>query len=113
MSAQSVAISTNTSGDNAIVSAVAGYAIEVKGYVLTAASGVVVAFKSDTGGGAVTLGTLTFSFTTSGSVAIASAPVVPAGEKGWFQTASGKALNLNLGGAVSVTGHVLYELIAQ
>jgi len=33
--------------------------------------------------------------------------------RGWFQTSSGKALNLSLSAGVPVGGHVLYEMIPQ
>jgi hypothetical protein len=110
----SAIVSTNTSGDNSIVSAVSGYAIRVIGYVLTAANAVNVTWKSDTGGGAVALtGALQFTFTTTGSVAPLVVPESQPGGRGWFQTAPGKALNLNLSGAVQVNGHVLWELVSQ
>ena len=105
----SVAISTSTTGDNTIVAAVPGSAIRVIGYVLTAANAVNVKWMSDVGGGAVSLsGLLQFSFTTSGSVPPIVAPKSLPGGRGWFQTAAGKALNLNLSGAVQVGGHRSY-----
>jgi hypothetical protein len=39
------------------------------------------------------------------------APVVSPNGRGWFQTALGEALILNLSGAVPIGGEVVYELI--
>jgi hypothetical protein len=66
---------------------------------------------SDVGGGAVALTGLLYGVGTSPAPVVAGG-VAPAG-RGLFQTAAGKALNLNLSGAVAVGGLVVYELASQ
>jgi hypothetical protein len=100
-------ISASSSGDNTIVAAVANYYIRVLGYVVVFSGTVNAKWMSDTGGGAVALSGLLYGVANSG----VSAPVVSENARGWFQTAGGKALNLNLSGATAVGGHVLYELV--
>jgi hypothetical protein len=110
VSALSAPITAAASGDNVVVAAVPGYAIRVIGYVLDFLGTVNAQWKSDVGGGAVALSGLLSGVSASAPVV---APAVAANARGWFQTASGKALNLNLSAAVAVGGHLLYELIAQ
>jgi hypothetical protein len=109
--ALSAVISASASGDNTVVAAVPGYAIRVVGYVLTFSAAVNARWMSDVGGGAVALSGLLYGVGT-GPPPVA-APEMAFAARGWFQTAPGKALNLNLSGAVAVGGHVLYELAGQ
>lgn len=102
-------IAASSSGDNSIVSGVAGFAIRVIGYVLSFSGTVNAKWMSDTGGGAVALSGLLYGVADTQVVA----PATDQTARGWFQTASGKALNLNLSGAVAVGGHVVYELVSQ
>lgn len=98
----SVAIAASSSGNNEIVAAVAGKSVRVHGYVLVANGDVDAKFRSADAAdltGAMPMGAK------GGGVA---APW--AGEAGWFQTAAGEALNLNLSGAVAVRGHLVYTL---
>lgn len=104
-------ITASSSGDNTVVSGVAGFAIRVIGYVLTFSAAVNAQWYSDTGGSKVALSGLLYGVGTSPPPAVA--PEALPGARGWFQTASGKALNLNLSGAVAVGGHVIYELVSQ
>ena len=114
MSAQSKAISVSASGDNTVVTGVANFAVRVLGYVLTASAAVNARWMSDTAGNAKALsGLLYFTLTTSGSISVVVAPVVPMNGRGWFQADAGKDLNLNLSGAQAVGGHLLYELVSQ
>ncbi len=86
-----------TAATHEIVAAVAGKKIRVLGFYAVAAGAVVATWKSATTAvtGAMTMAT---------GVAV-HAP--PAGF-GWFETAAGEALNLTLGGAVQVSGNVIY-----
>lgn len=95
------AISAASSGDNSIVAAVASQKVTVLAYAFVASSAVTITWKSDVGGSATAL---------SGAMAIAanSGVSVPYSPTGYFQTASGKALNLNLSGAIQVSGYVVY-----
>src|SRR5215471_1579119 len=111
MSGLSAPITASASGDNTVVTAVAGYAIRVIGYCLTFSAAVNARWMSDVGGGAVALSGLLYGVGT-GPPAVSASDVGVNG-RGWFQTAAGKALNLNLSGAVAVGGHVLYELVSQ
>ena len=92
-------IDNATAGDNSIVAAVDGKKIRVLSYALVAAAAVTVRFESGAGGTALT-GQM--SFAANGGVSC------PFNEGGWFETAAGAALNLELGGAVSVDGHLSY-----
>jgi hypothetical protein len=110
-SPQYATISAAGNGDNTVVAAVAGYRIVVLGYVLVGSGAVNATWKSDTGGGAVALsGAIPL-----GAQTVVTAPAIPAtsdSDAGYMQTASGKALNLNLSGAVGVFGHLSYALKA-
>jgi hypothetical protein len=107
--ALSAPITASASGDNVIIAAVPGYAIRVIGYVLSFAAAANARWMSDVGGGAVALSGLIYG----GVASAATASAVGANARGWFQTLSGKALNLNLSAAVAVGGHVLYEMVSQ
>ena len=93
-------IDAATSGDNEIVAAVTGKKIRVLAFVLVmTGTAVTVRFESGAGGTALT-GQMTPS---QGNVIQAAyAPV------GHFETAAGQALNLELGGAQSVDGWLVY-----
>ena len=86
-------------GDNTLVAAVAGKRIRVLSFFYVAGGTVVVRFESGAGGTALT-----------GQMTHAVNDVVPAGfnEGGWFQTAVGALLNLELSAAVTVDGCLTY-----
>lgn len=93
-----LAISTNTSGANELVAATAGKSAHVRGLVLVSANTVTVTIKS-------------------GATALSGAMTLTAGEalvlpihdrRAWFATAAGEALVLTLGGAVQVSGALIY-----
>lgn len=93
-------VSAASSGDNTLLSAVSGKRIRVLDYVLVGAGAVTAKFESSTSGpdlsGAMTL-----------STGVPNAPgFSPAGH---FQTDAGALLNLVLGGAVQVSGYLVYQ----
>jgi len=90
-------VSVSSSGDNAIVAAVTSKVIRVFSYVLVADGAVAAKWRNGT-----TDITGPMSFAANGGV---SAPFSPVGH---FQTSSNTALNLNLGSAVGVRGHITY-----
>ncbi len=91
------AISAASSGDNTVVALVSGKKIRVLSYVLVADGAVTAKFQSD-----ATDLTGAMSFAANGGASVPFCPV------GHFETASGVALQLNLGGAVGVRGHLTY-----
>lgn len=93
-------ISSSASGPTALVAADATRKIRVLSYMLVAAGANAVKFQSATTDlcGAM-------SFAANGG---ASAPFSPAGH---FETAANQALNINLGSALGVQGHLTYVLI--
>lgn len=91
------AISAASSGDNTAVAAVTSKKIRVLSYSLVADGAVTARFQSDT-----TDLTGAMSFAENGGISCAFSPV------GHFETAAGVALQLNLGGAVGVRGHLTY-----
>lgn len=88
-----------TSGDNTLVAAVTGKKIRVLSYTLVAAAAVTVRFESGASGTALT-GQM--SLAANGGVSCAFNP------GGWFETAAGQLLNLELSAAQSVDGHLSY-----
>jgi hypothetical protein len=97
------AIAASSSGDNEIVAAIAGKRIAVYGYMLVAAGAVTARWESGAGGTALS-GQMSFG-ANGGAVAPLSC------DKAWMITGVGQSLNLELGGAVSVAGHVTYDYI--
>ena len=93
-----VVIDESASGDQTIVSGVAGKRIVVHNYLIVAGAAVTVRWKSG-------------ATNKSGPIALAANGGVsaPGGiENRWFATGIGEDLVLNLGGAVAVGGHVAY-----
>ena len=97
------AVSAASSGDNTLVAAVTGKKIKVLGLVLVGAGAVDVRLESGAGGTALT-GVM--SLTANGDLKI----VFPMSEPGyhWVETAAGALLNLELSGAVQVSGCLVY-----
>jgi hypothetical protein len=93
-------INVNTSGSNSIVAAVTGKSIRVLGYVMVADAAVTATWLQG-----VTAISGVMSLAANGGVAAPFSPV------GHFQTAAGAALNLSLGGAVGVRGHLVYVTV--
>lgn len=96
------AISGATSGDNTLVAANATKKIRVFALAIVAAGAVNVRFESAAGGTALT-GVM--SFAANGGY------VLPYNEAGWFETAANQLLNMELGGAVQVSGQLTYGLV--
>lgn len=96
---QFAAIDVGASGDNTIVTAVVGRNIRVLGYVLVATGAVTVRFEDGASGTALT-----------GQMSLAANSVVsvPFNPVGWFETSDNTLLNLELGSAVGVEGHLVY-----
>jgi hypothetical protein len=96
------AVNAASSGDNTLVAAVSGRKIKVLALVLAAASAVNVRLESGAGGTALT-GVM--SLTTS-DLKVVLPPSVPGYH--WCETAAGALLNLELSGAVQVSGCLIY-----
>jgi hypothetical protein len=92
-------IAAASSGDNTLVAAVTGKKIRVVQAVLLAAGAVTVRFESGAGGTALT-GAMSNADTTG--------IVLPLSPAGWFETAAGALLNLELSAGVSVAGVLAY-----
>ncbi len=93
------AIAAASSGDNTLIAAVVSKKIRVLSYALVAAGAVTCRFEDGAGGTAK-----------SGQMALAANGVlsVPFSPVGHFETTANTLLNLELGGAVSVAGHICY-----
>lgn len=91
-------ITASSSGLNEIVAAVAGKQIRVLAYNYISSGTVNAAWRT---GATTVIGGLGYWVANTGKVA----PFCPVG---WFETAVGEALNLNLSGAVAVGGEVTY-----
>lgn len=92
-------IDAATSGDNTILAAVTSKKIRVVSLYLVASAAVTVRFESGASGTAL-----------SGQMQLAANGgfVLPYNPVGWFETASGVLLNLELSGAISVDGGFTY-----
>jgi hypothetical protein len=99
-------IDTASSGDNTVVAGVTGKKIRVTGLFLvnghTATQ--TVRFESGAGGTALT-GQMIL-----GANGVLALPDNPAG---WFETAAGSLLNLELAGATTVDGTLMYVEVGQ
>jgi hypothetical protein len=101
---QYAVVNTATSGNNTIVAAqAAGVKIRVVGYLLVAAGAVTANFQSGAGGTTLT-----------GAMSLATGTPNKPGfnPQGWFETAAATLLNLNLGGAVQVSGFVAWVAVS-
>lgn len=92
-----IAVSASTSGDNTILAAVTGKRIRLIAAALTVAGAVNAKWQSSTAGD------LSGVYVLSAS---GDGIVLPYNPAGWVETVAGEALELNLSGAVAVTGHV-------
>lgn len=97
-----VAIDHATSGDNTLVAAVSNTKIRVLAVCLIAAGAVTARFESGAAGTALT-GQM--------NIAANGGFVLPFNPVGWFETAASDLLNLELSGAVSVDGVLVYQEI--
>lgn len=94
-------INAASSGANTLVAAVSGQRVVVTGFLFVVASAVTVVFKS---GSTALTGTMSFDPATGNPGAAQSF------QQGLMQTAAGEALVMTLGGAVQVSGYLVYEL---
>lgn len=92
-------IDNATSGNNTLVAAVTGKKIAVHALLIVATDAVTIRLESGAGGTALT-GQMTH--------AAASGEVLPWSLVPWVETAAGALLNLELSGAVSADGVLLY-----
>lgn len=95
---QFASISTAASGATQLVAAQAGLQIKVVSYVLIASGAVTAKFQS----GSTDL-TGAMSLAANGGAVVLGQP-----SSHLFETAVNTALNINLGGAVQVSGHISY-----
>ncbi len=102
LTVQYAVIAASSSGINEIVAAVTGFRIRVLAYNYVVNAGVNVAWRS---GATTAIGGLGYWD------AQGKGKVAPHNKHGWFQTAAGEALNLNLSGAVAVGGELTYILV--
>jgi len=93
------AVVSTVSTDTTLVAAVAGKKIRVVSILLVCDSSVGVRFESDTAGTALT-GVMTFA--ANGGLAL------PFNSNGWIETVAGELLNMELSGAVQVSGSITY-----
>jgi hypothetical protein len=96
---QDITISASSNGNNTIVAATTGKKIRVLALILSFSAAVNAKFQSGAGG---TDKTGLFYGTTNTQI------VLPYNKLGWFETAAGALLNLNLSGAVPVGGCLTY-----
>jgi len=99
-----VAIAASSSGDNEIIAAKAGIKFRVISVLAVAGGSVSARFESNAGGTALT-GQM--PITTNSGFAANHNP------DGWFQTATGQSLNLELSGNVLVAGMLSYVEILE
>lgn len=92
-------IDAATLGDNTIVAAVTGKKIRVLAAFIVASGAVTVRFESGASGTALT-GQMVMG--ANGTLAL------PLSSEGWFETAAGSLLNLELSAATSVDGCIVY-----
>ncbi len=98
-------IAVASSGDNTIVSAVASNKIRVVSCFMMAAADVDAYWVDGANAAICGDGTNGLDLTANSGYVLNFNPV------GWFETASGQSLDLNLGGAVRVAGCLTYILI--
>lgn len=97
-----VKITASGSGNNAIVAAVSSKKIRVIAYALSPNAAVNAKWQSDGAGTPVDLTGLIYMTAQGNGIAQGFNPV------GYFESASGKSLDLNLSGGVAVGGYVVY-----
>ncbi len=94
---RTISVNASSSGDNALLSGVSGQSVKVIAMDVVAAAAVSAKLRSNTTDLHAAL-----PLTANGNYWL---PESPSGEV-YFQTAAGEALNLNLSGAVAVTGWI-------
>lgn len=97
-------IAAATSGANTLLAAVTGKKIRILSLAMIGA-GAVNAYFTSAAAGAVIFGGSTNKITVA---AAGDGFVLPHNPDGWFETVAGELLNLNLSGAVAVSGGFTY-----
>lgn len=92
----------SASGQSEVIAAKAGAAIRVLGLAVVATTANAVKFQS-----ASTDISATFPLGANGGL------VLPYTEHGWFQTAVGEALNINMGTATATGVHVVFQYMTD
>lgn len=87
----------------AVIAPVAGFKIRVLGFIASALAATAIKFQNTTGGQDLSA---TFSLGNTGGLVV---PVTPAG---WFDTAVGDGLSLNMTVATTVGVQVIYALVS-
>jgi len=100
MAVKFAVIDAATSGNNELVAAVTGMRIKVVALCIVAAGAVTARLESGAGGTALT-----------GQMALPANGILVWPEGSWVMTAVGQNLNLELSGAVSCDGCLVYEEI--
>ena len=96
-------IDAASSGDNTIIAAAGtNKKIRVHAWAVTAAGALTVRWESGASGTALT-----------GQMTLATGTPFVSGwcEEGWFETAADELLNLELSGATSVDGYLIYSVV--
>lgn len=101
---KSVAISTATANASAVVAAKTGFKICVHSYTINAGGTVAVKFQSGT-----TDITGAMAMVANQTIGNSISPTNLEPDACLFETAAGEALNIHLGGAVQVSGHLSYS----
>lgn len=89
------------SGDNTVIAAATGFRYLIRRLYLRAANTVTIKMRS-----ATTDLSGAMPFVANDELMLDE---MYSGQTPWFMTATGEAFNINLGGAVAVTGMVVYE----
>ncbi len=98
------AIGAAASGDNTLVAAVTNKKIRVLAMAIIAAGAVSIYFTAGAGG------TVIFGGSANKMALAANGGfVLPENPDGWFETTAGSLVNVNLSGAVAISGGLLYQ----
>lgn len=97
------AIAAGSSGDNTVIAAVTGKKLRIKRLAVIVGSAVNIYFTS------AAAGTVIFGGSTNKINLAANGGFILPDSPGWFETAAGDALVLNLSGAVAVSGGLVYQ----
>lgn len=97
------AINAGNAGDNTIIAAVPNKRIRILGYTVIASGIVTMTWKS---GSTSISGPMAMA--ANGGAAPATTALTPAGLVGVLEGGIGEAIIINLGGAVTVGGHLVY-----
>ena len=103
---QRVVINGSGAADIALFTPNGDQIVRVLNYVITASAAGTVRFESGAGGTALT-GIM--HLIANGNLTL----VVPFNENGWFETAAGAVLSLEIVGSIDIDGHMDIELVQR